>query len=103
MKFDFINSGQVEQISMIDYFSLEDFDWEGEFLVNGVLQKFKIHTHQLDPTTFLCIHRDRNNNTEEVYIYIIQSGIEKEIVHYDDDENATAIKGVYVWNEMEKQ
>ena len=105
LKFDFINASQIETVSMIDSFSSTSFDWEGEFLVDGVLQKFKIHTHQLDPTTFLCIHRDRNNNinTEEVYIYIIQSGIEKEIAYYDDDENATVIKGVYVWNEMEIQ
>jgi type II secretory pathway pseudopilin PulG len=104
LKFDFINASQIEQIPMVDNFSSTSFDWEGEFLVDGVPQKFRIHTHQLDPITFLCIHRDRNNkNTEEVYIYISQGGIEKEIAHYDDDENSTVTKGIYVWNAMEKQ
>lgn len=105
LKFNFINASQVETVPIVDSFSSTSFDWEGEFLVGGALQKFKIHTHQLDPITFLCIHHDRNNNNnnEEVYIYIIQSGIEKEIAHYDDDEDATVTKGVYVWNEMETQ
>ena len=53
-----------------------------------------------------CLHfviAVERKDYEEVYIYIIQSGIEKEIAYYDDDENATVIKGVYVWNEMEIQ
>lgn len=105
LKFDFINAGPIEQVSMVDYFILDGFDWEGEFLVDSVIQKFRVHTHQLNPTTLLCIHRDRNEgkNTEEVYIYIIQGGTEKEIAHYDDDEYATVYKGNYVWNEMEQQ
>ncbi len=105
LKFDFINVGQIELVSMSDYFTSASFNWEGEFLVNSVPQKFRIHTHQLDPVTLLCIHRDRNegNNTQEVYIYIVQDSTEKEIAHYDDDEYATVYKGSYVWNEMEKQ
>ncbi|MFZ5559204.1 MAG: pilus assembly FimT family protein [Patescibacteria group bacterium] len=105
LKFDFVNAGQIEQVSMAGYFSPAGFDWEGEFLVNNVSQHFIIHTHQLDPTTILCIHRDRNDgkNTEEVYIYIIQDGIEKEIAHYDDDLSASVTKGTYVWNQMDIQ
>lgn len=105
LKFDFINAGKIEQVSMADYFIPTGFDWEGEFVVNSVIQKFKLHTLQLDPTTLLCIHRDRNQgeNTEEVYIYIIQGGVEKEIAHYDNDQYATIYKGNYVWNQMEKQ
>lgn len=105
LKFNFVNASQIEEIPMADYFDVSDFDWEGQFLVNGIFQEFRIHTHQLDPTTLLCIHRDRNQgkNTEEVYIYIVQGGIEKEIAHYDDDQYASVYKGIYVWNEMEKQ
>ncbi len=105
LKFDFINAGQIKQVVMADYFLLGEFNWEGEFSINDVVQKFKIHTHQLDPVTQLCIHRDRdeNKNNEEVYIYIIQDGIEKQIAHYDDDSSSTAYKGNYVWNQMEIQ
>lgn len=105
LKFDFVNAGQIEQVSMADYFTADSFDWEGEFLISDDIQKFRVHTHQLNPATLLCIHRDRNQgeNTEEVYIYIIQSGIEKEIAHYDDDQYATVYKGAYVWNQMEQQ
>lgn len=104
LKFNFINAGQIEQVSMVDYFTPDGFDWEGEFLVGGDIQKFRVHTYQWDPT-ILCIHRDRNQgkNTQEVYIYIIQGGIEKEIAHYDDDQYATVYKGTYVWNQMEQQ
>jgi len=105
LRFDFINASQVKEISMADYFSGTEFNWSGEFLVNNKIQKFKIHTHQLEPITALCIHRDRddNKNNEEVYIYIIQGGIEKEIAHYDNNQYATVYKGSYVWNQMEIQ
>ena len=105
LKFYFTNSGQTEIIPAADYFSLEEFDWEGRFWVNNAWQKFKIHTHQLFPATALCIHRDRNNgeNNEEVYVYVIQGGIEKEIAHYNNDQQATVSKGIYVLGQMEKQ
>jgi len=105
LKFDFINAGQVKEISMIDYFSIDDFDWEGSFVVNNVVQEFEVHTHQLSPATVLCIHRDRdeNKNNEEVYIYIVQGGVEKQIAHYDNDSSATIYKGNYVWNQMQEQ
>jgi len=105
LKFNFVNASRIEQISMSDFFSPTGFDWEGEFLINNVVQHFIIHTHQLDPVTILCIHRDRNEgkNNEEVYVYIIQDGTEKEIAHYDDDQLATVNKGIYVWNQMEIQ
>ncbi len=104
LKFDFINTGQIEQVPMVDYFTLDSFDWEGEFSVEDVTQKFRIHTHQWDPT-ILCIHRDRNQgaNTQEVYIYIIKDGAENYIVHYDDDEYATSHKGSDVIGDMTPQ
>ncbi len=105
LRFDFVNAGQIRDIIMTDYFSIDDFDWEGEFTINNNPQKFRVHTHTLLPTTQLCIHRDRdeNKNNEEVYIYIIQGGIIKDIIHYDNDALATAYKGNYVWDEMEQQ
>jgi len=104
LKFDFINAGKTELVSMADYFSGDSFDWEGQFTVNNKLQKFRIHTHQLNPTTLLCIHRDRNEekNTEEVYVYIVQDSIEKEIAHYLADADDTVEKGLYV-STMAKQ
>ncbi len=105
LRFDFINAGIVKEVSMTDYFSLEGFDWEGEFSINDTPQRFRIHTHQLIPTTILCIHRDRNygSNNEEVYIYIVRDGTMREIAHYDNDEYATVTKGNYVLGQMEKQ
>ncbi len=106
LKFEFVNVGQVEQVPMADYFTNDtEFDWQGSFEVNNAIQEFRIHTHQLSPTTILCIHRDRNQekNTEEVYIYIIQNEVQKEIAHYDDDQQATVYKGWHVENGMEVQ
>jgi len=105
LKFDFVNAGQIKQVVMTDYFLVDEFNWEGEFSINNVIQKFKIHTHQLDPITQLCIHRDRDEykNNEEVYIYIIQGGIEKQVAHYDHDLLSTVYKGNYVWNQMQIQ
>jgi len=105
LKFNFINAGQIEQVPIIDYFTPTSFEWEGNFIINSVIQEFKIHTHQLGSTTVLCIHRnlDEGKNNEEVYIYIIQGGIDKEIAHYDDDQYSTVNKGIYVWNTMQKQ
>lgn len=97
LKFNFINAGQIELVPMADYFTSTSFDWGGEFIVNSIIQKFRVHTHQLDPSTLLCIHRDRNEekNTEEVYIYIVQGGVEKEIAHYLADADDTVIEGLY--------
>jgi len=105
LKFYFVNAGQTETVPIAGFFSFEEFNWRGQFWVNSAWQRFEIHTHQLIPTTNLCIHRDRNNgeNNEEVFVYIIQGGIEKEIIHYDDNQQATATKGTYVLGEMEKQ
>lgn len=105
LKFYFVNAGQTEIVPITDFFSFDEFNWRGQFLVNNIWQRFEIHTHQLIPTTNLCIHRDRNNdeNNEEVFIYIVQGGTEKEIIHYDDNQQAIATKGVYVLGQMEKQ
>ncbi len=77
---------QTEIVAMAAYFNVDKtkFDWSGTFVVGGSEQKFRIHTHLLDPTqapyTILSITRDRNNgkNNQEVYIYID----DKEIAHY---------------------
>lgn len=105
LKFNFINAGQIELIPISEYFSSASFDWEGEFTVNGITQYFVIHTHQLEPITNLCIHRDRNGevNNEEVIVYIVHDETDKEIAHYDDDQSATVNKGIYVWGQMEIQ
>ena len=105
LRFNFINAGQIKDVDMAQFFSGSKFSWDGQFLINAHTQQFKVHTHALDPNTILCIHRDRNKdkNNEEVYVYIVQDGIQKEIAHYDDDLLATVYKGAYVWNEMEKK
>ena len=95
LKFDFINAGQVETIDMADYFNADKtkFDWGGEFIVGGIKQKYRVHTHFLDAfNTLLCIHRD-GKNTEAVTIYIVDAGIDKEIVHYRTD--GTGFVGLY--------
>ena len=105
LKFDFINAVQIESVAMDDYFTSTSFDWEGEFSVNNVLQAFRVHTHLLDPTTKLCIHRDRNQgkNNQEVIIYIVDGGIDKDIAHYLADVDDTVEKGSYIYGSMEKQ
>jgi len=106
LKFYFPSTFQTEIVDMTDYFvDTTEFDWEGEFIVNEATQKFRVHTHQLNPTTLLCIHRDRNEgkNTEEVYIYIIQDAIEKEIAHYLADADDTVEKGTWVDGEKTPQ
>lgn len=95
LKFDFVDASQIETIDMADYFDSgkTKFDWKGEFIVEEVKQKYHVHTHFLDAfDTLLGIHRD-GNNTEAVTIYIIDSGIDKEIVHYLSD--GTGIVGPY--------
>lgn len=100
LNFNFVDVGQIETIDMANYFNADKtkFDWEGTFSVGGVDQVFRIHTHSLDAfSTLLCIHRDRNNdkNTEEVIIFIIDNGIEKDIAHYLADANDTVNEGSY--------
>ena len=113
LKFKFLTPepDQIETVDMINYFNIgkTEFDWSNEnmpFIINGFNQVFHIHTHFLDAfNTFLCIHRDRNNgkNNEEALIYIVDGGIEKEIVHYLADADDTVEKGFYVFNSMERQ
>ena len=104
LKFNFINAGQIKEVSMADYFGLDSFDWEGEFSINDDTQKFRVHTHQWSPT-ILCIHRDRNDetNTQKVDISIIKDSIEKDIVRYDNDEHATPYKLSGVLGDMTPQ
>ena len=100
LKFSFPDIPQTEQITMADYFDIAktEFDWEGSFSVGGTDQIFRIHTHSLDVSnTLLCINRDRNQGktNQEVIIYIIDGGVEKEIAHYLDDAQDTVTEGDY--------
>jgi Tfp pilus assembly protein FimT len=106
MKFSF--TSQTEEVDVTDYFNVAktEFDWQGTFDVGGVDQAFHIHTHSLDAfNTLLCIHRDRNEgkNDQEVEIYIVDGGTDKDIAYYLADPDDTVIKGSYVLNEMAKQ
>jgi len=108
LKFNFTGASQIETVEMSNYFNIDktEFDWSGTFLVGGVEQVFRVHTHNLTVfDTLLCIHRDRNEdkNTKEVKIFIIGGGVDKEIAHYLADTNDTVLKGEYVWNSMEIQ
>jgi len=111
LKFYFPVFSQTETVDMANYFNADktEFDWDGTFIVGGINQEFRVHTHFITPATFpytrLCIHRDRNNgkNTQEVTIYIIDSGTEKDIAHYLADTNDTVDQGSYVFNTMERQ
>lgn len=106
VKFSF--PGQTEEVDVTDYFNAGKtaFDWEGTFVIGGVDQTFRVHTHSLDAfNTSLCIHRDRNEekNDQEVLISIIlDTGAEKEIARYLADTDDTVIKGFHV-NEMARQ
>jgi len=110
-KFSDPEPDQIETVDMVPYFNADktEFNWNNEsnpFVVNGANQVFRIHTHSLSVSnTLLCIHRDRNQgkNTQEVTIYIIDSGTEKDIAHYLADTNDTVDQGSYVFNTMEKQ
>ena len=100
LKFYFPNIPQTEQIDMANYFNVEktEFDWKGTFSVDGVDQVFRIHSHFLDAfNTLLCIHRDRNNgkSNQEVIVFIVDGGVDKDIVHYLADADDTVIEGVY--------
>ena len=102
---------QIETVSMAQFFNMDktEFSWDNKnnpFIVNGNEQVFEIHTHFLDSSNvILCIHRDRNyeKNDKEVVIYIVDGGINKNIVHYLADAEDTAEKGFYVFNSMERQ
>lgn len=99
LKFYFPNIFQTETVDMTNYFiDGTEFDWEGTFSIGEVDQVFRIHTHYLDAfNTFLCIHRDRNKgkNNQEVIIYIIDGGIDKDIAHYLADSEDTVIEGLF--------
>lgn len=103
LKFYFPNIPQTEIVDMVAYFNptKTEFDWQGTFVVGEVGQVFKVHTHFLDPFitpyTLLCVHRDRNQgkNNQEVIIYIVDKGLDKEIVHYLADANDTAQEGTH--------
>jgi len=103
LKFNFPNIPQTEIVDMADYFNIgkTEFNWQRTFVVDGVDQEFRIHTHLLDVSqTLLCIHRDRNDgkNNQEVIIYIVDGGVDKDIAHYladvDDTVNVEFFGGI---------
>ncbi|HDZ54299.1 MAG TPA: hypothetical protein ENI19_02025 [Candidatus Nealsonbacteria bacterium] len=98
LKFYFPDIPQTEQVDMADYFNADktEFDWAGIFIVDGIDQTFQVHTHSLD-TFNLCIHRDRNQGrtNQEVIIYIVEGGVDKEIAHYLADVNDSVTEGPY--------
>ena len=98
LKFNFSDIPQAEEVSMAAYFDAgkTEFNWSGIFAVDGIDQPLQIHTHSLDAAnTLLCIHRGRNDgeNNQEVFIYIVDGGVEKEVAHYSSD--GTITEGVY--------
>jgi len=100
LKFYFPSIPQTETVDMTSYFDAgkTEFDWEETFSIGLVNQTFRIHTHSLDILdTLLCIHHDRNNgeNNQEVIIYIVDSGIDKDIAHYLADSNDTVNLGAF--------
>ncbi|MDP2821033.1 MAG: prepilin-type N-terminal cleavage/methylation domain-containing protein [bacterium] len=104
LKFNFIDSGQIKTQDMVAFFNGDktEFNWNNEeepFVIDEANQIFKIHTHYLDgANTVLCIHRERgeNQNNQEVFIYIVDGGVDKEIAHYFADSGDSIAKGFYV-------
>lgn len=101
LKFYFPNTSETKTVDdIVSHFDAgkTEFDWEGTFSIGAIDQIFRIHTHSLDIIdTLLCIHRDRNNggNNQEVIIYIVDSGINKDIAHYLADSNDTVNLGAF--------
>lgn len=100
LKFYFPDVPQTNEINMANYFDTDKttFDWEGAFSVGGTDQVFRVHTHSLSAVnTLLCIHRDRNYgvNDQEVIIYIVDGGVDKEIAHYLADDGDLVVIGAY--------
>ena len=102
---------QTETVSMTLFFDAGQtiFDWNNTaspFVVQSDNQVFRVHTHTLTASnTVLSVHRDRNdgNNTEEVFLYIVDGVTDKEIAHYLADSGDTVIQGAYVFNTMQIQ
>lgn len=85
---DLLNPDVTENVSMEDYFSNDnsEFDWEGSTDVNGDTETLHVHTHYLDGNdTILSIHRDRRNNQKAVDISID----DRAIVSYAADGTPT--------------
>ena len=110
LKFYFPRVSRTENVLMASYFnpSKTDFDYDNTanpFVINGKNQAFRVHTHVLDAfNTLVSISRSRKDgmNNEEVYVYIVDGGINKEIAHYLGDQGDSVQKGIYV-STMEKQ
>lgn len=100
LKFYFPDISQTEQIDMLNFFNVgkTDFNWQNTFSVGGTDQIFQVHTHSLDAfNTSLCIHRDRSQGrtNEEVIIYIVDGGLDKDIAHYLADAADSVSEGSY--------
>jgi len=88
---DAINGNVQQDIAMADYFNAgqTDFFWQGTIDVYGEDQTLVVNTHLLNASdTLLSIHRNRELNTKEVNISIIQ-GLAKDIVSYQADGTAS--------------
>lgn len=82
--------GRTEEVSMAEYFNADktDFEWAGDFTIDGELQEFRIHTHSLTIfDTLLSVSRDRSEgkNNKEVRIFIDYGGQNREIARYFAD------------------
>lgn len=100
LKFYFPDIPQTEQVDMANFFDVgkTEFNWQGTFTIDGTDQVFQVHTHSLDAlNSLLCIHRDRKQGrtNQEVIVYIVEGGVDKEIAHYLADVNDSVTEGPY--------
>lgn len=79
--------GTIQEIDTASYFSAGIFDWQGQFTVNGSIQKLRIHT--LGGGNLLCIMRDRTENDKTLTVSFIDNSITKGIVTYTENADGT--------------
>lgn len=73
-------------------------NWEGEFNVNGQIQKLKINTHRLNqPDTQISIHRDRRYNNKELKVKF-SGDSSGNFIEYSADGLNTINTSIYVTN-----
>jgi len=98
MSLDFSPSPTVETITLADYISGGQFDWEGVIDVDGEMQELRIHTHKLNDvgfTTQFSIHRDRRVNTKPFTI-TLSGDITGDIIQYTATGITTQGTSIYV-------
>jgi prepilin-type N-terminal cleavage/methylation domain-containing protein len=87
------------------FFNAGIFDWQGSIVVDGMAQKLRIHTLDINGTT-LCIIRDRMQNNKTIKIDFVDGGVQKEIVAYTEEIGGTVTVSpnyVYVNEPVEAQ